>query len=87
MRVPAPQAIHGIGQRAISFLRPRGRVKAVTLGVGVVKDGVDLKAPDERVDVPAEGQEAHVDLLPRCTPGGPTTTEIVVTSSLTSPER
>jgi hypothetical protein len=55
------------------------------LGVGVVKDDVDLKAPVERVAL--EGREAHVDLLSRCAPGVSTTAEIVVTSSLTSSER
>jgi hypothetical protein len=39
------------------------------LGVGVVKDGVDLKAPAEGVDVALEGREAHVDLPSRCAPG------------------
>jgi hypothetical protein len=55
------------------------------LDVGVVKDDVDLKAPLERVAL--EGREARVDLLSRYAPGVSTTTEVVVTSSLTSPER
>ena len=46
------------------------------LGVGVVKDDVDLKAPVERVA--RKGRESHVDPLSRCAPGVPTTTEIVV---------
>lgn len=44
-----------------------GRAKPVTLGVGVVKDDVELKAPGGRVAL--EGREAHVDLLSRCAPG------------------
>jgi hypothetical protein len=47
------------------------------LGVGVVKDDVDLKMPIERAGL--EGREAHV------APGVPTTTEILVTSSVTRP--
>jgi hypothetical protein len=66
----------------ISFVRSAA-ARGGGLGVGVVKDDVDLKAPVERVAL--EGREAHVDLLPRCAHGGSTTTEVVVTSSLTSP--
>ena len=77
----------GLGQRAISFWGSAAAIRAGELGVGVVKDGVDLKAPAKRVDVALDGREAHVDLLSRCAPGVSMTTEIVVTSSLTSPER
>jgi hypothetical protein len=44
---------------------------------------VDFKAPVERVAL--DGREAHVDLLSRCAPGVSDDDEIVVTSSLTSP--
>jgi hypothetical protein len=80
---------HGIGQRAIS-LWPEpvlGGERGVGVGVGVVKGRVDLKAPAERVDAALDGRQAHVDLLPRYAPDDSMTTEIVVTSSLTSPDR
>jgi hypothetical protein len=67
------------------LLRSATAQKAGEVGVGVVEDDVDLKVPVERVAL--EGRKAHVDLLSRCAPGVSTTTEIVVTSSLTSPER
>ena len=49
----------------MSFLR--SAAAQAVLGVGVVKDDADLKAPVERVVL--EGQEVHVDRLSRYAPG------------------
>jgi hypothetical protein len=78
---PRRKRFDEIGRRAISLRSAAARRRE--LGVGVVKDDVDLKAHIERVAL--EGRESHVDLLSRCAPGVSDDDEIVVTSSLTSP--
>ena len=60
----------------VSFLRSAAALQGGELGVGVVKDDVDLKAPVERVALEGPTLISCLDVRPAF----PTTTEIVVAS-------
>lgn len=84
-RRPRAAKGHGTRPRVISFLRSRPRYGGELVSASSRTAWIS-RCPPARPRS-ARGREAHVDLLSRCAPGVSMTTEIVVTSSLTSPER